>query len=238
MFSDSSRYDDYHYVHKYYLPIDIKGTIFPVDIGAITYSDESSVTIYYKDLKLEKQVDADTCRRVRTAWQEYRQDCSADLSPDEEAYCVELNDRLVFWQRQVFTEITRLEEEMESRLAAGGGFAEDYEIDVVVHVFLRDDVALRNRESDQGDWDLDATMIARLELHKAMVEDYPPEFKDRDCWLFRHLYESVGIPLKHLCRIGSISTDIRVRLQKELSLNHIRNRSKHQSIHNSSLVLQ
>jgi hypothetical protein len=215
MYSKSAIFNEGHYIHKYYLPTDMRRIIFPVDIEAIASSTENSVTIYYKDLELEKHVDADTCQRVRSSWQEYWQDCHAELTPDEEAYCVELNKRLTIWQNKVAAEISRLEEEMESRLATVGGFAEDYEIEVLVYVFLQDDDPLCSGASQHGDWDMDVSLIARLELYKQMLEDYSPEDQGRECNLFHKLVDHVGIPYKHLCRIGRISTDVRVWHQNE-----------------------
>ena len=64
-------------------------------------------------------------------------------------------------------------------------------------------------------WDMDVSMIAQLELYKPMLEDYSPEDQGRECNLFHKLVDHVGIPYKHLCRIGRISTDIRVWHQNE-----------------------
>jgi len=57
------------YVHKYYLPDHLKEKVFPVDIEAIVHSsDNGGITINYKELLLEKKLDAEICDQVRTAW--------------------------------------------------------------------------------------------------------------------------------------------------------------------------
>jgi hypothetical protein len=68
-YDSSHRPSPGRYVHKYYLPDHLKEKVFPVDIEAIVHSsDNRGITINYKELLLEKKLDAEICDQVRTAW--------------------------------------------------------------------------------------------------------------------------------------------------------------------------
>lgn len=211
------------YIHKYYLPTHLKRIVFPIDIRAISPEAPSvRTTIYYKDLLMEKQIDAETCRQIGIALKRYRIDCQERLLAAEKAYCFALNQRLISLSRQVVTEIERQERELHRRLDFEMGFLTDFEIGARLTVYLLDNDSCNRLidGDDQNDWDGDVSMIVQSKcLHKAMFEDDEVPSSEGFCWLFRHLTEHIGIPRKHLSsRVGKIWTEVVVSILNELNL--------------------
>jgi hypothetical protein len=203
------------YVHKYYLPDHLKEKVFPVDIEAIVHSsDNGGITINYKDLSLEKQLDAETCDQVRAAWDRYMLEYRATLLPAETAACHAFNQRLAQVAQQALDEIRCQESKISQRIMDGDGYVQDYELTIRVEFYLRDDDPLcRASEANWTDLDGDIELVTRLTLHKEMLEPDEVPHSDGSCFLFRQLVEQAGIPRKHLSRIGAIDTDIIVQLQ-------------------------
>jgi len=209
-FSSSDQPCRERYVHKYYLPAHLKDRVFPVDIGAIVNcTDNNGITIFYKDLLLEKQLDAETCDQVRAAWDRYLQEYRATLSPAETAACHAFNQRLAQVAQQALDEIRNQESKISQRILDGDGYVQDYELAINVEFYLRDDDLLfQDSEANWLDLDGDSRLMTRLHLHKVMVEPDEAPHSDGSCFLFRQLVEQSGIPRKHLSRIGAIDTDV------------------------------
>jgi len=214
-YDSSHRPSPGRYVHKYYLPDHLKEKVFPVDIEAIVHSsDNGGININYKDLLLEKQLDAETCDQVRAAWDRYMQEFRATLSPAETAACRAFNQRLTQVAQQTLEEIRYQESKISQRLMDGDGYVQDYELAIRVEFYLRDDDPLcRASEANWLDLDGDIRLMTRLQLNKEMLEPDEVPHSDGSCFLLRQLVEQAGIPLNHLSRIGVIDTDIVIHLQ-------------------------
>ncbi|WP_298432903.1 hypothetical protein [Geobacter sp.] len=170
---------DGRYIHKYYLPLDLKRMVCPADIDAIERSvtdndqhglwegivpaEVSGCTIYYKDLRLEKRVECDVTRRVLLACAEYYKDCRAELAPEEIRAALALNELLAGWEKSFRDECVRLTEEMEQRLRSGDPFLTDYEIETEIYFYLQeDDPFSDNQAASKDDWDRDTSLICTI----------------------------------------------------------------------------
>src|ERR1035437_3771701 len=106
-YKHSTMYKVTRYIHKYYLPPELKSKIFPTDIHGIEscfYDDMTcdpykkripkklpSCVIHYEDLGIEKRIEGDTVRRVLKATAAYYSDCRAKLTPEETRAALNLN---------------------------------------------------------------------------------------------------------------------------------------------------
>lgn len=231
------------YIHKYYLSPDLKRIIFPVDIGAIESLQENAdrlagdnpdITIYYKDLGLEKRVSGEVSRQVLEACNAYRFDCRAELTPEEVRAALNLNDWLAEWEKKLRDDCIRLNKEMERRLRGNDSFLTDYEIEMEIDFYLRDDDPFYdNDDTNSHDWDIDTSLMCKMECrcgkitaeevtapdyrglgddkdHKEARHSSNPVYQVRHCFLFHELTSHLYVPLKHLSRIGRVFTDIRV----------------------------
>lgn len=261
----SEYFNSDRYIHKYYLSPEDKGKLFPVDIcalgtmawhavdfevdGEINFWDGvvpdklPGITIRYKDLALEKTVDSELVRRGLMAMAAYNKDLSPyDLSPEEICAAANFNEWLRGYEKKLAIKHTEIEEKMLDGLRGADPFLVDYEIDMDVSFYLRqDDPFCENEEYDRHDWDSDAALMCSTKY--IMVPPSRKEFSnpdyfgigdDRDhndghnaenplcrfshSYLFHELTSHRGIPARHLKRIGRIWTDITVRHQTAIDI--------------------
>lgn len=254
------KYDYASYVHKYYLPFEIKNQIRPSDIRALVFHDfkdeefdiwngvipdqMSDCTIYYKDIRLKKIVSGEIVRQALQSYWHYVQDCRAELTPEEVRAALTLNEYLMSWEKEVQNECIRLTEEMELRLRRNDPFLTDYEIELEIDFYLREDdpFLINDPNFSEHDQDSDVTLICVLKDIKGRInaeEAADPEytgiggnwdhneginksdselFTVRHCASFHELYSHLGIPFKHMERIGRIYTDIKVIHQNGITI--------------------
>lgn len=240
------------YVHKYYLPLDLKRQIRPADIDEIVSHycgidgldlgkgvippDLPDVTLDYGAYSLKHHVSGETARLVLLACSRYFQDYGAELSPQEIRAALAFNEQLITLEKALLAENIRLTEEMELRLQGNDPFLVDYEIEMDISFYLRDDDPFSedNNSGANDDMDSDAALVSavRDSWRKITVREAAnPKFtgfgdsrdhKDKDfvgdcklssvrhCALFQRLYDYCGVPMKHMGRIGVIWADVQV----------------------------
>ena len=143
------------YIHKYYLPQELRISIFPVDIDAIfgCFYEECDFdlghggipeyvpdcVIRYRDLEIEKHIDCETVRRVLLAIAEYHVDDKAVLTPEENQAAMNLNDWFIKWEKDLLDRCRIVSIDMEQQVRSGDTWLSDYEIDVKTHFYVHDD---------------------------------------------------------------------------------------------------
>jgi hypothetical protein len=253
---------DARYIHKYYLPQELKARIFPVDINGIgrclSNDDWHGVwegrapeyvpncLILYKDIGLEKRIDAETARRVLLAAAAYHADCSAELTAEEEQAAMKLNAWFIEWEKDLLDRCYKLGTEMERQVRSGDSWLTDYEIEVEVDFYVREDdpFHLNNMPDAQNeDIDKDTSLLCTMKDSLCMRnvmrknEDYwgigdnqdHSELSGlasegdgfnhvRECLTYHELFSQYQFPRKHAGRIGYVSTDIVVRHQNGITI--------------------
>ena len=143
------------YIHKFYLPQELRTSIFPVDIDGIFgcfYEDcdfalshggipehVPDCVIQYKDLEMEKHIDGETVRRVLLAIAEYHGDDMAVLTAEENQAALNLNAWLLEWEKDLLNRCIQVSNDMEQQVRAGDRWLSDYEIDMETEFYVRDD---------------------------------------------------------------------------------------------------
>jgi len=242
------------FVHKYYLPLALRPQISPADIEGIRrcFKDEKSddwvripeefcdCVITFKDIGMEKRIDAETARQVLVAYKAYDDEDRAELTPEEEQAAINLNSWLIDWEKRVLAECIQLNETIERRILSGDSWLTDYEIDVTVYFYTRadDPFSYDNMpDSWKDDVDSDSSLLCQLKLSHLKVtaeevakENYwnigdsrdhndfsclydEHERPERHCHTYHELYDHRHFPRKHMKRIGRVYTDIVVRCQ-------------------------
>lgn len=198
------------YVHKYYLPLDLKRQIRPADIDGIVSHycgvdgldlgkgvippDLPDVTFDYGAYSLKHQISGETVRRVLLAYSHYLQDYGAELSPEEIRTALHLNEQLITIEKALLAENIRLTEEMERRLQGKDLFLVDYEIERDISFYLRDDDPFdedNNPTANDDDMDSHAAMVCvrhdfegKITARVAAASDYRGLGDNRDCNAF------------------------------------------------------
>ncbi len=265
-YRDSDLFDFWHYIHKYYLSPADKGALFPVDIQALdVLSDDRrefgikeafdlwdgvilgnlpDVTLYYRDLKLEKRLDADLVRRGLIAIAAYRREIMRKLTAEEERAALNLNEWLCGYEKGLVVGYIEIENGMKAELRRTDSLLVDFEMDLEMQFYLRqDDPFYDNDAADEHDWERDAALMCELKhltIPHRLNEIHDPEYfglgDDRDhnetrgrgcsdpvvqarqCYLFHMLTSHCGVPRSHLKRIGTIWSDIRVINQTAVTI--------------------
>jgi hypothetical protein len=252
------------YIHKYYLPRELKARICPADIGGIEscFWDEKECNvrenripeelpaciIHYEDIGLEKRIEGDTVCRVLEAYAAYRKDSQAELTPEETRAALNLNAWLTDWETQLLAQCIQLSEDMERRVRSSDPWLTDYEIDLEVTFYVRDDDPFsedNDADASEDDVDSDATLLCEtkhlggpivISADMAAREDYwgigdrqnhndrksltleNPIYKVRHCLSFHELYDHLHVPMKHLRRIGRVFADIKITYQNGINV--------------------
>ena len=268
-YRDSAHFDDWHFIHKYYLAPEDKGKLFPVDICALhmmAYRDAEfeheleidlwhgvipeklpAITIYYRDLKLEKQLGPELVRCGLLAISAYQQELLLEPTAEEARAALNLNDWLRGYEKTLAAKQVEIEEGLQNGLRGADPFLVDYEINLEMQFYLREeDPFCDNDAANRHDWDIDAALMCNMEyisgpswLSEINDPDYRGIGDNRDhndmrgsvsnnpvrsvshCELFHRLISHHGVPIKHLKRIGRIWTDFKVQYQTgvEIDLN-------------------
>lgn len=227
------------YIHKYHLPQALKGKLLPDDLSAIachandltTLEPGRGVVIQYPDLSAEKRLDTDTLAAARAACAAYDQDFLAQPSTTETAAILVLNERLDAIERSALADCARVHDLVEKTK----GF-DDTELGLVISFYLRDDDPQGGDEAvHDHDVDRDVTLMCTLRYcgrelldrglepfglgdgqdHNTLGQHRPAALHQiRHTWLLHELYEHVGVPLRHLGRIGRIWAEVVVRFQR------------------------
>ncbi len=239
------------YIHKYYLPQELKARVFLADICAFMNEINDwcvwemrlpetlpSCVIHYSDLCLDKTILAHEVRLVLQAMIAYFKDARGKLTEDENQAALNLNDWLTKWEKDLKAECCQIRKEMDQKLSSGGQWLNEYDIDVEVWFFVRDDDYAYDNDSPENDHDVDhdSSMLCEIDLLICLPSspedsaglyqidadediDYNDQrslnpihsiYSAKHCQTFHELYSHQGIPMKHLGRIGTVCADIKV----------------------------
>jgi len=141
------------YIHKYYLPLELRPKISPADVATIDlcFIDEFDAwgkkfpkkvpgcVITYEDLGMEKRIDGEASRQVLLAYMAYWADRRAELTPEELQAAINLNAWLIDWEKELLTRYIQISEAMERQIRSGDSWLTDYEIYVTMDFFVRED---------------------------------------------------------------------------------------------------
>lgn len=250
------------YIHKYYLPSELKPKVFIADIKAFmreVYSwghkfptTFTRYVIRYSDLLLKKTLSSHDVEIVFQAIKAYFSDYESDLTNDEDLAALKLNAWLVEWEKSLLKEGIRLREEMERQVNSGNGWLSDYEFELDVSFYVRDDDPYspdNNPDASEHDVDCDDSMVCSTDKlffilkGAAREHDYWGIGDDQDhndrhgscrigaiyeakhCTTFHELFSHLRIPMKHMGRIGQICTDITIYHQNFADVLKNRNES-------------
>lgn len=236
------------YIHKYYLPQNFRTGILPVDIDGIfgCFSEDCDSGIYdgiiaafvpdcviqYMDLGLEKYIEGTTARQILLAIAAFHADGRAELTPEENQAAINLNVWLIDWEKDLLSRCVQVSAKMEQQVRAGDSWLTDYEIDVEVEFYMRDDDPYsEDNMPDSTDDDLLCKiklLVDKLDfscgskLHRGIGDDQNNNdchtrkeeiYNVRHCATFHELFSHMHMPLKHAGRIGRVCTDIIMRHQ-------------------------
>ncbi|MEI6207025.1 MAG: hypothetical protein WCP20_09600 [Desulfuromonadales bacterium] len=260
-FNYENRDSELRYIQKYYLPQEIRDRIYPADIEGISrcFHDECELwngcvpeklpdcVITYRDIGMDKRIDGETARQVMLAYMAYHDECSAELTQEEEQAAINLNHWLIEWEKQLLARLIQISEAMERQVRSRDSWLTDYEIDVTVLFYARDDDPFsyeKTEESWKSGIECDSQLIWEMDLWPCRLpvsaadtakEDYwgigdrhdhndfghyydEHERPERHCLTFHELYDHQHFQRKHMKRIGYVSTDIVVRHQNGISI--------------------
>lgn len=249
------------YIQKYYLPQEIRDRIYPADIEGISscFDDECELwegcipeklpdcVITYKDIGMDKRIDGETARQVMLAYMAYHDEWMAELTPEEEQAAINLNHWLIEWEKQLLARLIQISEAMERQVRSGDSWLTDYEIEVTVLFYAREDDPFSYDNTEdfwKGEIECDSQLICEMDLwpcrlpvsaadtakenycgigdrqdHNDLSHYYDEHEKpERHCYTFHELYDHKHFRRKHMKRIGFVSTDIVVRHQNDVSI--------------------
>jgi len=157
------------YIHKYYLPQQLRKIIFPADIDGISncfYEDcdfgllhggipehVPDCVIKYWDLEMEKRLDGKMVRQVLLAIAAYYTDDRAELTPEENQAAMNLNTWLGEWEKDLLNRCIQVSTDMERQVRSGNSWLSDYEIDMETEFYVRDDDACSDDNMPDGSRD-------------------------------------------------------------------------------------
>ena len=237
------------YILKYYIPKELKFILTADDVGAICGDllpdiNVADVTdeyrIIYEDLGAEKIIDKAVAPEVVKAGLAYWGDrYNWDLSDAEVNAALSMNQRLFKLEKDIQRECVNLNKILKKRIEDSDGFLTDYEIDIEIQFYLKEDDPRYEEEMYHGKI-FTEIMVTSQERGKSITDeaiqkkDYShlgsshnwndmrqkddPIAKENHCWLFHCLYDHTPMPMKDMIRIGKVWADIIVRYQKEVNL--------------------
>jgi hypothetical protein len=259
-FNSKNRDFQLRYMQKYYLPQEIRDRIYPADIEGISscFDDECELwegcvpeklpdcVITYRDIGMDKRIDGETARQVMLAYMAYHDECSAELTPEEKQAAINLNHWLIEWEKQLLAKLIQISELMERQVRSGDSWLTDYEIDVRVAFYARDDDPFSYDNTEdfwKGEIECDSQLLCELSnichgpisAEETANDEYwgigdrrdhndfshyyeEHERPERHCDTFHELYDHQHFRRKHMKRIGYVSTDIVVRHQNGIRI--------------------
>ncbi len=248
------------YIHKYYLPQELKPKIFVADILGVhcCFADDEECNLWrmripaalpacviqYEDLGLEKRIDGDSVRKVLVAYAKYIDDCRAELTLEETRSALNLNAWLRKWEKQLLAQQIMLIERLERRVRSNDSWMTDYEIDLEISFYIRDDDPFSEEKNPEGsEYDVDCDPALLCNTHfvfgAACAEEAPehdywglgdqqahndpsasgnPIYQLPHCTTFHDLYDHQHIPMKHMGRVGRVYADFVIRYQHGISV--------------------
>lgn len=174
------------YIHKYYLPQELKPSVFLADIQAVMNGDEELAVgadpvadtvpcciVRYDDLGLERTIPAHEVELVLQSIAAYFKDFNSDLTDEENRVAMNLNSWLTGWEKSLLAECIRITEEMEQKVRSGESWLTDYEIDLGVNCYVRDDDPFSEDNNpkvhDHEDSDVSLLCTAKLLIGGGLV---------------------------------------------------------------------
>lgn len=200
----------------------------------------SERVIHDTEAGIEKIINGDIVRKVMVACIAYLQDCGAKLTDDETRTAINLNAWLIVWEKQQLARCIRLRKEIERQICSGDSWLTDYEINMRVKFYARGDdpFSYENMPDSWNGMDGASLFLCQMEMlctppilaEEAIMDNYfgigdsqdhntrrnfsdEPVNQVRHCHTFHELYDHLCIPMKHMGRIGYISTDIFIHRQ-------------------------
>lgn len=167
------------YIHKYYLPQELKPRVFLADICALMNEHKEwnvwerrflenppNCVIHYSDLCLDKTIPDYEVRLILQAICAYVEDVHGELTEDENQAALNLNAWLTGWEKDLNIECRRIRAEMDQKISSGGPWLNEYDIDVEVCFFVRDDDYAYDYNSPENDHDVDddSSMLCKTDL--------------------------------------------------------------------------
>ncbi|MBF0192777.1 MAG: hypothetical protein HQL99_16820 [Magnetococcales bacterium] len=237
------------YVYKYYVPNEIKSRIHVADLTAIQQASmENRVThdksvpddglfVEYAQFGVKKWISPEDAQAVIVAYDKFYDDIRAILTDSERQAAQQLNHWLRQQEKDVLAYCRQLNAGMQQRLHSTEDPVSDYEIDIRVSFYVReDDPFYDDDDANRFDPDCDASLLWIFndcvkshiqwfdENHWGWGDDH--DHNDRltagasdvnnHCAWFHELYDHAHLPMKHMTRIGKVWVDIQVQHQMEL----------------------
>jgi hypothetical protein len=156
-----------------------------------------------------------------------------------------LNTWFMAWEKELLTRCIQLCNEMEQRVRSNDGWLTDYECDVEIQLYVRDDDPYSGDNMSDGledDIDSDTSFLCEMKL----LVCFPILYSDREnywgigddidhndrprgirkeeiynvrhCATFHELFDHTNMPVKHAGRIGHVFTDIIIRHQNGIKV--------------------
>lgn len=197
-------------------------------------------TIRYQVEGLVKEIPTELLEPAVDACIRYHRDrWDFSLTREEADFLMALNKRLRKLEHDINTACYRLNQEMHARQERGEPFLDDYDIDAKLSFILREDLTLYREDDDNiihesndfktagpdrlEEWIQEAREHEEMDWNDARGATNPvirnnPLFNVPHCWLFHDLQSHSRVPLRHLCGIGTIWVNIRVRHQSVIAI--------------------
>ena len=147
------------------------------------------------------------------------------LSSDQRQYLQRLNDRLTVIEQQVTREALALFAQLDARVQDPQDWLSDYEIELEVRFWLREDDPAYQEDDDN----ILATLKEHLKLQRHLPEPFGIDdginhniFQGMDghpmqgefhCWLYHCLYDHTDLWFNDMLRIGHIWVELQVLYQ-------------------------
>lgn len=232
--------ETFRLIHKYYLPLELRKRIRLNDIEAIADGFDEvegppepvpGVILHYEDIDAERRLDGRTVAAVWAAHKSFREDERAIPTPAQVESILALNRRLETIERKARADCARIRDELKQCSEC-----DDHEMTLLMSFYLRDDDPQGGEKADWdphlneynerlcqrrycggalSGWELDQFGIGDDHNHDTLGPHQPALLHQvRHTWVLHDLYEHVGIPLKHLGRIGEIWEEVVVQHQR------------------------
>jgi hypothetical protein len=136
-----------------------------------------------------------------------------------------INDRLKNLQDKLLAEAVTLDKELLKRVQDVDDPLDDYEIELVISFFLKEDDLEYKEDEDNILTSIQEHLkgiSAKYPKYPWLSEDNHNEFRDRKnhimkdeyhCWWYHCLYDHTHLDFKDILRIGLIWSDIKVEYQ-------------------------